>query len=283
MELKVAILEDLTKTSAFVGLYFILFLLAKWMKDFSTPYKISDELTQEDNLAVAVTMCGYYIGPAAIFVGALLGPSQGFTSDLVMVGGYSILGLIFLNLSRFINDKVILKEFCNIEQLTKEHNVAVGAVQFGTYLATGLIAAGAVTGTGGGIDTAVVFFVLGQLSLLLFVRIYDFFTAYSVHEELGKKNLAAGAALGGNLVALSIIVLNGVAGSFVSWTENIIYLAIVNVVAFVFLLVVRFLMDKLIIPRDALSREIIEDRNLGAGFLEATVAISFAIVLKVLI
>jgi uncharacterized membrane protein YjfL (UPF0719 family) len=253
------------------------------MKDFFTPYKINDELTQKDNLAISLTMCGYYLGTVAIFIGALFGPTGDFLQDLMLVGSYSILGLIFLNISRYINDKVILRKFCNVEQLTKEHNVAVGAVQFGTYVATGLIAAGAVTGTGGGVETAIVFFVLGQISLLIFSMIYDVFTPYSIHEELGKKNVAAGAALGGTLIALGIIVLNGVSGNFVSWEENLINLAIVNVMAFVFLPVVRFIMDKLVIPGGDLSSEIIEDKNLGAGLLEATVAISFAIVLKVLL
>lgn len=283
MELKAVIFEDLNRTAAFVGLYFVLFLLAKWMKDFFTPYKINEELTQKDNLAISLTMCGYYLGTVAIFIGALFGPTQALTKDLMLVGGYSILGLVFLNISRYFNDKIILRKFCNIEELTKEHNVAVGAVQFGTYVATGLIAAGAVTGTGGGVGTAIVFFVLGQISLLIFSLIYDKFTPYSIHEELGKKNVAAGAALGGTLIALGIIVLNGVSGSFVSWEENLINLAVVNVMAFIFLPVVRFMMDRLVVPGDNLSREIIEDKNLGAGLLEATVAISFAIVLKVLL
>lgn len=283
MEFKIIIFEDLTKTAAFVGLYFFLFLLAKWMKDFFTPYKINDELTQKDNLAIALTMCGYYLGVVAIFVGALFGPSSGFSQDLIAVGGYSILGLVFLNISRFINDKVLLRKFCNIEQLTQEHNTAVGAVQFGTYLATGLIAAGAVMGAGGGIDTAIVFFILGQLSLLAFSLIYDLFVPYSIHEELGKKNVAAGAALGGTLVALGIIVLNGVSGDFISWQDNLTHLAVVNVMAFVFLPIVRVAMNKLVVPGDDLTREIVEDKNLGAGLLEATTAISFAIVLKVLL
>lgn len=283
MDLKTVMLADLTRTAAFVGLYLVLFLLAKWMKDFFTPYKINDELMQKNNLAIALTMSGYYLGTVAIFVGALFGPSHGVAKDLMLVGGYSILGLVFLNISRFINDKIILKTFCNVDQLIKEHNVAVGAVQFGTYVATGLIAAGAVTGTGGGVVTALVFFVLGQVSLLVFTLVYDFFTPYSIHEELGKKNIATGVALGGTLIALGIIVLNGVSGDFVSWGESMVNLAIVNIMAFVFLLVVRFVMDKLVVPGDHLSREIMEDQNLGAGVLEATIAISFAIVLKVVL
>jgi uncharacterized membrane protein YjfL (UPF0719 family) len=280
MELKAEILEDLTRTAAFVALYFVLFLLAKAFKDLLTPYKINDELTKKDNLAVALTMCGYYFGVVAIFVGSLVGPTQGLYKDLMAVGGYSLLGIMLLNISRYFNDKVILRKFCNIEQITKNHNVAVGAVQFGTYVATGLIAAGAITGTGGGVETAIVFFVLGQLSLLVFTLIYNAITPYCVHDELDKKNVAAGAALGGTLIALGIIILNGVQGDFISWQENLMSLAIINIMAFAFLPIVRFVMDKLVIPGDDLSKEIVEDKNLGAGLLEATVAISFAIVLK---
>ena len=279
MELRTVIFEDLPRTAAFVVLYLVLFLLAKWFKDFLTPYKINEELTDKDNLAIALTMCGYYFGAVAIFIGALAGPSQGFTNDLIQVGGYSILGLLFLNASRFLNDKVMLSKFSNVEQLSKEQNVAVGAVQFGTYVATGLIAAGAVTGTGGGVITAIVFFVLGQLSLVIFFMIYNFFTPYSIHDELAKKNVAAGVALGGTLIALGIIVLNGVSADFVDWQESLTTLAITNVMAFVFLPLVRVLMDKMVIPGNDLSSEIVEDKNLGAGFLEATIAISFAIVL----
>ncbi len=283
MILNTTIFLNLGRVTAFIALYVVLFLLAKWLKDFCTTYKINDELTQKDNLSIALTMSGYYFGTVAIFVGALLGPEQGFVQDLLNVFAYSVLGLIFLNISRHINDKIILRKFCNIKELTQEHNNAVGAVQFGTYVATGLIAAGAIMGTGGGVVTAIVFFILGQASLLIFSYIYDIFTPYCIHEELGKKNVAVGVALGGTLIALGIIVLNGVSGNFISWKENLTNLAIINIIAFIFLPIIRYFMDKIVIPGDNLSREIVEDKNIGAGLLEATVAISFAIVLKILL
>jgi uncharacterized membrane protein YjfL (UPF0719 family) len=283
VKFEVTAFEDLAKTAAFVALYFVLFLLAKWFKDFLTPYKLNIELTQKDNLAVALTMSGYYLATVAIFIGALVGPSSGFVEDFMLVGWYSILGLIFLNVSRYINDKVILHKFSNAKQLIDEHNSAIGAVQFGTYIATGLIAGAAVAGTGGGVITAVVFFILGQISLLLFSVIYDFFTPYSIHEELEKKNIAAGAALGGTIIALGIIVMNGVSGDFIGWKDNITRLITVNVMAFIFLPLIRFFMDKLIIPGSDLNHEIVKDKNLGAGLLEATVSISFSIVLASLL
>jgi len=283
MDLINFITEDLLRAFAFVGLYCILFLCAKWMKDFLVSYSINDELVLQDNTATAITMCGYYLGVLAIFVGAMVGPSYGFLEDLMLVGGYSVLGLVLLNTSRFFNDRFILYKFSNSEQIINQKNIAVGAVQCGTYIATGLIAAGAITGVGGGVLTTIVFFVLGQISLLLFTFIYDFVTPYAIHDELLKKNQAVGLALGGTLIALGIIIFNGVAGDFISWQANGINLLIVNTTAFAFLPCVRFCFDKLIIPGDNLTREIIEDQNLGAGMLEAVVAISFALVLTLVL
>ena len=276
------ILTDLTQAGAFLGLYALILLTSKWMKDFLTNYSINDQLTQRDNPAVALIMAGYYLGTLAIFIGALFGPSQGFARDLMLVGGYSLLGMVLLNVSRFINDRVILREFCNIQQIIEQRNTAVATVQFGTYIATGLVAGGAVMGTGGSVLTAIAFFALGQLSLLIFSQIYDWLSPYCIHEELAKQNLACGIAMAGSLIALGIIVTNGVSGSFVSWQDNIRRFAEVNLLAFVFLPIVRYLFDRLIVPGDKLSREIIDDQNIGAGLLEAVVVISFACILKLL-
>ena len=283
--------------AAYVVIYVALFLVARWLKDLLTPYKLSHELTKKDNLAVALTMCGYYFGVAIVFAGAIAGPSQGFVVDLIQVSTYSLLGIAFLNLSRVFNERVILRKFSHIEQLTTEQNTAVGAVQFGVYIATGCIAAGSITGTGGGsiialgdyvipvggFVTTLVFFLLGQFSFLAFALLYDLITPYSIHEELKNKNSAAGAAFGGTLIALGIIVSIGVSGNFESWGKDLLDLVVVNVMAFTFLPILRFIMDKLVIPGDKLNREITEDRNVGAGLLEATVAVSFAVVLRILL
>lgn len=277
------VVEDITKAVAFIVMYVMLFLVAKSLKGFLIPYKINNELTKEDNFAVALAMCGYYLASAAIFVGALLGPTQGFFEDLMAVGGYSLLGLVLLNGSRWFNDKAILRTFCDTEQLIKERNVGVGAVHFGIYLATGLIAAGAISGQGGGIASCIVFFILGQLSLVLFSLIYNKLSPYNIHDELLKKNTASGIAFGGNLIALSIVIMNAASGNFISWQQDITLFLIYNVIAFVFLPVIRVVMDRLVVLGDSLGREIRDDKNIGAGFLEATIAIIFAVILAIVL
>lgn len=268
---------------SFLGLYFAFFLLSKVLKDFWGAYKMNDQLRKEGNLAVALTLSGYYLAVTAIFVGALIGPSQGLIPDLMSVSIYSLLGIVFLNLSRWFNDKMILRKFCNTRQLVEERNMGVGAVQFGSYLATGLIMAGSISGQGGGILSALVFFILGQLSLLLFSLIYEWCLPYNIHVELKKKNTASGIAFGGTLIALSIIVMGAVSGDFGSWSTSLKGFFSLNALTFIFLPIVRAVMDRLIVPGGSLSRKIQQEQNLGAGVLEATIAIGFSIVLNRLV
>jgi uncharacterized membrane protein YjfL (UPF0719 family) len=283
MDFKGLVIDDFIRAAAFTALYLVLFLLAKWLKDFLTSYKSNVELAERDNQAIGLAMSGYYLATAAIFVGALLGPSRGLVQDLLTVGGYSLLGLAMLNLCRWFNDKAILRKFSDTEQLVSEKNIGVGAVHFGIYLATGLIAAGAISGEGGGVVSSVVFFVLGQASLLLFSLIYEKLSPYDIHQELLNQNTASGVAFGGHLIALSIIIMNAASGDFVDWQKDLTLFGLANIGAFIFLPIVRLAVDRMIIPGQSLGREIKEDRNIGAALLEATSAICFAIVLAVLI
>ncbi len=276
-------LLDLAHLIAFSLLYLGLFLLGKWSKDLFTPYEMGAELTLRDNPAIAVSLAGYHFGLLAVFLGALDGPSTTLAADLLDVGGYSMLGLFFLNLSRYIGDSIVLRRFDCDTELSEQRNLAVGTVQGGMYLATGLIAGGSVHGTGGGVDTAVVFFLVGQCTLLVFTHIYDWLTPYDIHEELRQHNLAVGIALAGALIALGIIVGHGVSDDFVSWTHNLQEMLWSTVSAFVFLPLARWIMDRLVIPAADLSEEISRDRNIGAGLLEAMVSMSFALVLVQLV
>ena len=270
--------ENILTIVSFIVLYAFLFLLAKWAKDLFTSYSINEELAEKDNLAVAMTMSGYYLGVTVIFAALLSGPSIGLKSDLMAVGGYSAAGILLLNLSRWINDKFILKAFCNIEKLTQEHDLGVGAVQFAVYLATGFIAAGAITGEGS-LVSFIVFFVLGQVTLALFTILYNAITPYDIHAELDNKNIAAAIGFSGTIIGLGLIIMNGVSGDFTDWQQDLLSFVVTVVIAFICLPILLILIDRLVIPGKSLRKEIQFDKNLGAGLLEAICAISFSAVL----
>lgn len=283
MDLRNFVLDDVARAPAFILLYLVLFLLSKWLKGVLRPYDIDHELATKDNQAVALATSGYYLATAIIYCAALVGPTNGLRDDLIAVGGYALLGLVMLNLSGWFADLAILRKFSDTEQLVQQKNAGVGTVHFGIYLATGLIAAGAISGEGGGVLSAVVFFLLGQASLLIFGFLYEKLSPYDMHDELLKQNTAAGIAFGGHAIALAIVIMNASAGNFVDWKSDLLQFATVNLVAFIFLPVIRLAVDRLVIPGQSLAREIRDDRNVGAGILEATSAIAFAAVLAFLL
>ncbi len=268
-------LEILTGGS-FILLYLFIILLSKLLNNVLTPYDVDDELTNKDNAALATSMCGYLGATTIIFIGALLGSTQGLILDLMTVGGYTLIGILLLNLSRIINDKLILYKFSNVKEIIEDRNAGTGAVQMGSYLASGMIVAGSIHGEGGGIITMFVFYGLGQVALILFTAIYSLVTPYDDHAEIEKDNVAAGVALGGSLIAIGIVLMRGVAGNFISWQSNLATFGINAALIIILLPLVRFFFNKVIISGADLNDEIEKDKNIGAAFLEVIMAIGFA-------
>ena len=265
--------------ASLILLFMFIVLFSKMINDILTPYKVDDEFTNKDNVALSTSIGGYFGATTIVYVGAFLGPTRGIIMDLLFVGGYAIFGVFLLNISRFINDRLILYKFSNVKEIIEDRNVGTGAVQFGSYIASGLIVAGAIHGEGGGILTALAFFALGQMGLIAFTWVYNIITPFDIHEEIENDNVAAGVALGGTLVAVGIILMKGASGDFISWTYNLSIFGMDVMLVFILLPAVRIFFDKIIIPNTALNHEIQFDRNLGAGLLEMIMAISFSIIL----
>ncbi len=260
-------------------LFVFVLLFSKIVNDMLTPYKLDEELTAKDNVALAVSVAGYFGAVSAIFIGAYLGPSRGIYQDILSVGGYSLMGIALLNLSHVINDKLILYRFSNVKEIIEDRNAGTGAVQFGSYMASGMIIAGAVHGQGGGPHTALAFYFLGQIALIVFTWLYDRMTPFNIHDEIEKDNVAAGVAFGGAMIAIGIILMKGASGSFVSWSYNLYVFAADSLLIFILLPAIRYFFDKIIIPGSPLNHEIQTDQNMGAALLEITVMISFAVIL----
>ena len=277
------IVQDLIATGIYLISAFVLFWLGKLVKDLTTTsYSVREELVEKDNVALGVAMAGYYFGLVMAIGGTLSGPSQGLENDLIDIGIYGLLAIILLNLSRLVNDGLILHGFKIRDELIDDQNAGTGAVIAASYIATGLVIFGAVSGEIGGIMTTVIFWALGQVALVLAGLVYEWITPYSIHDEIEKDNVAAGVAFAGALVGIGVIVFHASAGNFISWEVNLQDFAIEVVAGLILLPIVRFIADVILLPGQKLTNEIAnqEHPNLGAGFIEATsyVGASFLIV-----
>ena len=273
------LLSEIYMMTGFLILSLIIFIVAKFINEVLTPYSINKELTQKDNFALSISLAGYFFSVVIIFAGSIVGPTRGLIEDFINVGGYALLGIILLNISRIFNDKFILQKFSNVKEIIQNQNAGVATVQMGSYIASALVIAGALSGEGGSLLTLIVFFVLGQVVLLLMAKIYNMITPYDIYDELEKGNVSAGIGFAGTLMAIGIILLSSLAGDFVSWGRDLQSFAGNALIAFIVLPLFRLIFDKVILTNTDLNHEIKNDQNMGAALLEMTVALSFSVIL----
>ncbi len=259
-----------------LGVFFI--WLVKKVDDWRTREFDDDVEIDDGNVAVGLRRAGLYLGIAIALSGAMGGTSKGFFPDLfqLMIDGLIITGFMFS--SRFVNDFIMLGKVGNDQECVKtiitaegkkiRGNSAVGMVEAGMSVATGFILNGAISGTGGtlmeGIASAVLFFILGQVALLVFGFLYELTTPFNVRSEIQNNNLAAGIGLGGTLMALGIILMASLSGPFTGWGRDILGFCLYTGYGIIMLLVFKTVIGRLLLPTTSIAKEIKEDRNVAA-------------------
>ena len=283
-------LEIFPRGLVFVGLGLIILVIAKLARDIITPYRIDVEVAQKNNLAVAVRLSGYFMGVILVFLGALyqpltllvvdgLGFDREYGEDVLRVFLYSLAGIAALNLVRILMNRLILYQFDIEKEVVEGQNVGSGAAEFGMYVATGLLIAGAVSGEGGGPDTAAAFFGMGLVLLVLFALFYQLTTSYDIHSEIEGNNTAVGIAFGGNLIGIGIVTFKAVFGDFDGWSQGTASFLTFGVIGFALHFVMRLLIDKLLLPSVRTSNALAVERNVGVAYVESAVVISSAMIL----
>ncbi len=274
-------LENINFT-AFIYLLvaFIMLWFGKLINDLLTSYSIDNELTHKDNKALALSYTGYLVGQGIIILGIFLGPDEdSLLIDIGMIVIWSFIGIVLLNLSRVVNDKLIFSKFDNKKEIIEDRNVGTGAVQFGSYIGTAFLIKAIIAGESEGIVQdvigTIIFFIIGQLGFILFTILYQKITKYDLHDEIEKDNVAAGVSFGATLIAIGIIMSHSIEQtnsilSFFVWFVNGVVLIVLS----------RIIVDKVILPKHKLDNEICQDRNWGVALIEGGTAIIVALLLN---
>ncbi|EKO87736.1 PF03994 domain protein [Leptospira interrogans serovar Grippotyphosa str. 2006006986] len=298
MEMILGYLSVLGRDAVFFLISFILFYIGKKIKDWIEPGDLDQEIVVKNNTAVSTGLSGYYLGLTLILLVILSSPGTDFISDCFQVLYYGILGILLLNLSYFINDKLIFRSLDFNELVYSGRNVAVGAVVFGSSLASSIIIAASLSGENAGLTFSIwknsgllepvqklldgtllgiVFFIVGQIALILFTIAYRKIVPYSLDVELKEKeNLASGISYSGALVALGIIIARALHKDPVSMEHTLFQIFLDFILGLLVIPAVRLLTDAVILPGSTLKEEISRDQNVGVGILEAVVLVSFA-------
>jgi len=288
----VDVVEQFPRGLIYVVMGVALLAIGRLAQDVVTPYKIQEQLRDKDNVALALSITGYYLGIVIVFLGAVYQPSTltadavfnlGFTTeyweDVLRVLVYSLVGIVVLNVARIVVDKLVLYKFSTEKEIIDDHNAGTGAVEFAVYVAVGLVIAASIAGEGGGPETSLAFLGMGLAVLILYTLFYEITTSFDVHDEIEKDNVAVGVALAGNLIAIGIVVFKAVSGDFVGWSDGIAGFVTFAVFGFILLFAVRIAVDMVLFPKVKVADELVNDRNLGVAFIESAAVISVSLIL----
>ncbi len=265
-----------TDAVVYIALTFLIFFIGKMIYQLLHPsFNLEKELVKKDNLAFALSNVGYYAGLLIAIGGAIVGPSKGLINDMIEIGVYGVLAIILLNISVFISDKLILSRFSVRKEIIEDQNEGTGVVEGAVSVASGLIIFGAVTGESTslafGILTAVVFWLVGQIALILITYVYNAITPYNIHEHIEKDNVAVGIGFAGAIIAIGNLICFGISGTFEGWLDTLMGAGLEIIVGIILLPVMRFVTDKILLPGERLTDEIVnqEKPNIGAAIIEA--------------
>lgn len=272
-----------------VAIYLIfaiaLFYVAKKVYDWTTPFNLNEQLTTQDNKAVALSFTGYLFGVGVIVMGILSdGHVVGEVSlwnDIKSTAIWCVIGITLLQVSRIVNDKVLMKNFNNVKELVEDKNIGTGAVECGSFIGSALLVKAALFGESANFTEAllsvILFFICGQIAFVVFGFFYQWLTKFDLHEEIENDNVAAGVGFGMSLIAIGIML-----SGYVMKYDSIAGFGLWLVFSIIVLISCRVLIDKVVLPGGLLDDEIVKDKNWGAALIEGGVAIVFAMISWVL-
>ncbi len=285
-------LTNLCNASAYLAMAFFIFWIGKLVYQLShRTIDIQNELVIKDNLAFSVAHTGYFVGVLISIAGLIIGDSNGLVADLFDMLVYGLLSIILLNISMVINDKVILRRFSVEKEICVDRNEGAGLIEGASAVASGLVIYGAVSGDGTaplwsifdgsmgdfahgpfvGIATTVAYWLLGLVLMIFTAWFYNKIVPYDAIDEIEKDNVAAGFGFSGALIAIAILVSNALSNEFVAWEYTFIDVAFEVGIGVVLLPIARILTDKILLPGQKLTDEIVnqDKANIGAGLIEA--------------
>ena len=277
------ILTESWQMTWFVAVAMIIAFIGIKIFDALTKFDENKLVIEDGNLAVALRKGAILLGLGLGLSSSLVGPVENLWQDTAYVALYGVITFLCLFIAGFVNDKFLLIGLNNNQHIEKG-NSAVGFFEVGSYLATGLILKESLGGDNASIFNALIFFVIGQLVLIIFFKIYEMVTPFNLVDLIEKNNVAAGIAAGAMLTALGLILSNSIAGPFIALGDDIIAICIAAVQGIVLLLLVRLAAARLFLPKADLKKEIEDKQNAAAivqmdGFILTAALIIAAVVL----
>jgi uncharacterized membrane protein YjfL (UPF0719 family) len=228
------------------------------------------------NLALALRHAGMYLAIAVALTAVFRDGVRGFWPDLAAFVADGAMVVVALIAAQKINDWCIVPGVHN-DSAVAAGNAAVGLTEFGSYVATGLIASVSFGDGDMGRLPALMFFALGQVALLAIFWVQELLLPGSFVKEVGRGSTGAGMAVAGVLIALGIILRQSIAGPFLGWRAGLTGFGLYAAAGIVLLTIFQEVFNSCLVRRVR-----IEDRydNLATSSVVACGQVGIAVVIS---
>lgn len=257
-----------------LGAMLVVLFFGKMVMDlvvrFRTGKNADQEFTVRDNPAFGVSFTGYIVGLAIATLTGLTPSGSSYLADITLVMLHGAFAVALLIAAGLVNDYCILYKISNTSAIFDENNLGVGLVEAGSYLATSFILAG--SWSSGGWTHVLLWFLIGQVLLVMAAFLYHLLTTHGVQSEIDDGNMAAALGLTGFLVAIGWVIWEALRGPVTTFVVDFKGVGLEFFIALIVLITVRYIADLVLLPNATFKEEIMQ-RNVNAGLLEAAIYI----------
>lgn len=242
--------KNIVVAPIFVPLALIFMVVAQWVCDHT--FRVAND--SRDNEALVWRHMGIWSAMALAMMAAIVGNiHDGFWKTLWALVGNGAAMTMFVLVAQTINDKFIVTKLSNSEAISN-NNVAVGIVEFGGLVATGLIAFGSFWGVSKNFWLpAITFFLIGQVCLVAIFRIFDHLHPVDFLEKVKQGNVAAATIVAAVLVSLGLVVKTAVAGEFTGWLMSLALFVVYTAIGAIMVLITYWAVAKIVYAGDTTS------------------------------
>lgn len=241
LEVLGTVAKNIVEAPIFVPLALIYMMVAQWVCD--AVFRVRNK----DSEAFGWRQMGVWSAMALAMMAAIASHNhEGFWKTLWALMGTGAAMTVFVLVAQVINDKFIVTQLDNSEAVS-DNNIAVGIVEFGGLVATGLIAYGSFWGVSkNSWLPAIAFFLLGQVCLVAIFRIFDHLHPVDFLEKIKNGNVSAATIVAAILISLGLVMKTAVGGESHGWLLSVGLFAVYTTIGTVMVLLSYWLVAKIV-------------------------------------
>lgn len=155
---------------------------------------------------------------ASVVRGSVTGEQIG--RDALWAAAFGAVGVVLMLVTGHLGVRLMFQDQLPAE--IKRGNTAAGLASGAHFIAAGYITSRAMGGNGlRDLSLSLVFFVLAQVTLVIFVSLFRALTTYDDAEQIRGENFAAAISYGGLALAIAIVVGRALDGDFTGWANSL--------------------------------------------------------------